>query len=39
MLPIEDVLKYGLCINNVSTLSQVQMKAIMPNFVKYLYVP
>ena len=38
MLPIEDVLKYGLCIN-ISTLSQVQMKAIMQNFVKYLYVP
>jgi len=31
--------KYGLCINNVATSSQVQMKVIMPNFVKHLYVP
>ena len=31
--------KYGLCIKNISTSSQVQTKAFMPNFVKNLYVP
>jgi len=31
--------KYGLCIKNIATSSQVQMKAIVPNCVKNLYVP